>query len=199
MSKSLGNFLTVEDLVPKKMTANEFRMMLLMTHYRKPLDFTEGREGRVELAKSIIESLQELLWKLDQHEDAPSNPLMDKALDDTKNKFIEFINDDFDTYKAFGLAIGTLEAQIENARGNFSADQAKKIYTFLIETLASFGIHLVPYEQLSSEVKKLFEEYKLLRASKQFTKSDTLRKQIEGLGYIIEDTKEESRILPKQS
>lgn len=196
MSKSLGNFITVDDVL-QKMTANEFRMMLLMHHYRKPLDFTEER---VKSAKVSLAQIQELLWELSQSHSQNANATMENEFTADQQKFDEFINDDFDTYKAFGLAMGVLVSQTHIARGSLNPEQARKISAFLIKTFSSFGITLSP-PKIPENIQKLVQnregELKLSKVSKQFIKPDALRKEIEELGYVVEDTPAGPLVLPK--
>ncbi len=192
MSKSLGNFLTVDDVL-KKMTADEFRMMLLMTHYRKPLDFTDER---MHSAKKVIAQTHELLWELIQAKSEKRNEAMENEFAVARQKFDEFINDDFDTYKAFGLAIGVLENQAHALRGSLTADQALEISNYIKKIFAFFGI-ILPTPEIPEQVQKLLEQRELSRVNKQFAQSDALRKEIEGLGYVIEDTPAGPLVLPK--
>jgi len=192
MSKSLGNFMTIDDVL-KKITADEFRMMLLMHHYRKPLDLTDER---IESARKSLAQINDLLWELQQNRSTESNQTMEKHFSDARIQFTEFINDDFDTYKAFGVAIGVLATQVHLSRGSLSAQQSEKISDYLIKTFSSFGI-LLPKPKIPEQVRKLLKERELSRASKQFAQSDALRKEIEQLGYVIEDTPAGPLVLPK--
>lgn len=85
MSKSLGNFLTVDDVL-KKMTADEFRMMLFMHHYRQPLDFSEQT---VKMAKDTLHYFRVKMNIQTPHTD-----------NDIENEYRESLNDDFNTPRA---------------------------------------------------------------------------------------------------
>ncbi len=163
MSKSLGNFMTVDDLLTK-MTPDEFRMMLLMHHYRSPLDYTEQA---VKMAKDSIHYFMVRVQNLKNQ--AASN--------ENEKEFEEAMNDDFNTPRA----LATLRSCTDPA--------------VIAKNLASLGINITV--NIPPDVQVLLQKRELSRASKQFEQSDALRKEIEGLGYIVEDTPVGPLVLPK--
>ncbi len=102
MSKSLGNFFTIRDIL-KKYRGESLRMFLLLTHYRNPIDFS--LEG-IEMAEEALNKLYMLLWRVEENLKNPSNGLKDKELEEALIKFnksfIDILDKDFNTPKAFG-------------------------------------------------------------------------------------------------
>ena len=90
MSKSTGNFITIDDLL-KKMSADEFRMMLFMHHYRQPLDFSEQT---IKMAKDALHYFRVRIQSV-------KNNAKDESIE---KEFQEAMDDDFNT----PLAIATL-------------------------------------------------------------------------------------------
>lgn len=163
MSKSLGNFMTIDDVL-KKITADEFRMMLLMHHYRQPLDFAE----------QTMSMAQDALHYFRVRVQSKQSVAVDKNIE---RDFTEAMADDFNTPRAI------------------AALRQSNDPVFIEKALSSFGITAAPI--IPEHVQKLLGQRELSRASKQFAQSDALRKEIEQLGYVIEDTKEGPLVLPK--
>jgi cysteinyl-tRNA synthetase len=90
MSKSLGNFMTIDDVL-KKMSADEFRMMLFMHHYRQPIDFSEQT---MRMAKDALHYFRVRIQSI-------KNGAKDESIE---KEFQEAMDDDFNT----PLAIATL-------------------------------------------------------------------------------------------
>lgn len=190
MSKSLGNFMTVDDLLAKT-SADSFRMMLLMHHYRQPLDYTEET---ATTARKSISDLCALLSKLAMAKGEPTKKKIDVVA--FEKDFAEAMDDDFNTPKALAF-FAEFVTEVNKQIWNFSEGQGKQIAQVLTKALASFGITLAA-PQIPAKIQKLAQERELSRASKQFDQSDALRKQIEQLGYVVEDTPVGPLILPRQ-
>lgn len=165
MSKSLGNFMTVDDVLTK-MTADEFRMMLVMHHYRQPLDFTEQT---IAMAKDSLHYFRVRTQALRKKGSQKSAAI--------EKEFAEAMDDDFNTPRA----IAALRRSDDSA--------------FIESALAAVGI--TAYAPLPARVEELVQKRELSRASKQFAQSDALRKEIEQLGYVVEDTPQGPLVLPR--
>ncbi len=162
MSKSLGNFTTIHDAL-KKMTADEFRMMVLMHHYRQPLDFSEQT---IKMAKDALHSFRVKV--------STQGTGIDRQIE---SDYAEALADDFNTPRAMAALHQSHDA------------------TFIEKSLAAFGV--TTRITIPENVQKLLEQRELSRSSKQFTQSDALRKEIEQLGYVIEDTPAGPIVLPR--
>ncbi len=163
MSKSLGNFMTIDDVL-KKMSPDEFRMLLVMHHYRQPVDLNE------QVIKMAKDSLRYFMVRAQGINDSKADPAVEK-------EFRDAMADDFNTPQA----IAALR----------QSDDA----SFIKKQLANLGISIEV--SIPIKVQNLLKERELSRASKQFTQSDALRKEIEQLGYVIEDTPTGQLVLPK--
>jgi len=168
MSKSLQNVVLLEDLLAEY-PADWIRLSLLLTHYRKPLDF---KRSRIQESAKIVSRLREAKEK------APASSSHDKAVLGEMKKAIE---DDFN----FALAISIWDKERE------------KISKTLFKTLTSiFGLKLEP-EKVPDEIWQLAKQREKLRNAKKFVQADRIRKKIESLGFVVEDSASGFRIKRK--
>ena len=105
MSKSLGNFKLLRDVLDA-VRPEVLRFLMLQTHYRSPLDFSDERLAEAEAALGRIENaVRNLGWQLENAQDAPS-PLDTRALmkraKEAKVAFVLAMDDDFNTCRALG-------------------------------------------------------------------------------------------------
>ena len=189
MSKSLGNFLTVDDLL-KKISADAFRMMLLMHHYRSPLDYTDET---AHAAAKTLSDLNTLLAKLAMAKGEPTKKKIDVVA--FEKDFAAAMDDDFNTLKALAV-LSEFTTAINKQIWNFSEGQAKQIAQVLVKTFAAFGIMLAA-PVIPADVVALAHEREISRVNKQFANSDALRAKIEQLGYVVEDSPVGPLVLPK--
>src|SRR5699024_550522 len=105
MSKSLGNFKLLRDVLDA-VRPEVLRFLMLQTHYRSPLDFSDERLAEAQAALGRIENaVRNLGWQLENAQDAPS-PLDTRALmkraKEAKVAFVLAMDDDFNTCRALG-------------------------------------------------------------------------------------------------
>ncbi len=175
MSKSLGNFYTLNDIVKKSYDPLHFRYLSLLTHYRKPLNFTFDN---MDAAKAAFERIKRRIIELKTQEH--------KGSDFTKKyetQFLKAINDDINTSKAAQVFLKALD--------DFNFDPKTKLK--LLEKFDSvLGLGIEDMQEilliLPPEVEKLIAEREKLRKNKMWDKADILRQRIKERGYEIEDT-----------
>ncbi len=192
MSKSLGNFMTIPDLL-KACPADAFRMMVFSHHYRSPMDYTKEL---AETAKKNLYTFGALCVKLERVT-GPA-PKIKKAkinLKSYEKKFWKMLDDDFNTPKALSVLFDLIN-ETNKALPALTKDDAERIRAFIIGTLQVFSIdELLP--KVPPQVVQLSQRRELFRRNKQFVQADELRKQIEVLGYVVEDTSKGPLVLPK--
>ena len=192
MSKSLKNFVTIEELL-KRHSPSTFRMMVFMHHYRSPLDYTDTL---AETARKNVETISVFLAKLkivaqDGH-DKENGVKISEMLEHDVRVALE---DDFNTPKALAAVFEHI-AKHQKKVWEMLANEAKAMAKGLEDLFATFGI-TVEAPKISEKAKKLANERETSRGSKQFEQSDRLRKQIEELGYEVEDTPRGPFLWPK--
>src|ERR1039457_2073163 len=216
MSKSLGNFFTLRDLLVKGFTGREVRYLLLTAHYRETFNFTlEGLHG----AKTALARIKECLVKLLE---IAESDLKHKAVTVLPNREIidEFSNalaDDLNISKVWGVIFGWIrDLNRAIAHGKLFPEQSvvaiatwKKLDAVLglnfdikiparitDETAHAHGIGLpVGFaasiegeEEAPREIIELAEERILAKKAKNFKHADAIRDKIKSKGWIIEDT-----------
>ena len=160
MSKSLGNFYTINELL-NEFSGNSIRLVLLSTHYRKPLDFTKSK---------LIEA-ENLINKFSDFINKNKNEKQDESIDEFKNALCDDLNTP--------LAISIM----------WKYQKEKQIGKLLksIELLG-FDIKNSDKSQIPKEIKELAEKRNQAKIEKSFTESDKIRNKIKQLGYEIKDT-----------
>lgn len=182
MSKSLGNFITIDDLLLRT-RADAFRMLVFAHHYRSPMDFTDA--GLAQAEKNLAEVLA-FPAKLALVPKLGKKGVKRLDLGRYEEAFHVAMEDDFNT----PVALGTLFELMNEGYAHLwelSPASAKEISRFVEKTLVSLGFSLAR-PKISREVRLLAQKREVFRRNKQFVQSDSLRKEIERLGYVIEDT-----------
>jgi cysteinyl-tRNA synthetase len=174
MSKSLGNFITIEDIKNKNPRGEILRMLLLSTHYRSPLDYSE---------KSYSDMKSNLDYLYRAIDGADRSKIIDfKSL---PNKFISHILDDMNIHSA-------LTYMIEIAREIHKEKTSEKI-----QILYSCGKFLGIFESSldewfkghrdSNEIENLISQRSIAKQNKNWAESDRIRHILNEMGIIIED------------
>ncbi len=188
MSKSLGNFVTIEDAL-KKYPLNELKWFFLSSHYGSPIDFSE--EKMMEAHKSL-ERIKILLAR-DKGIDGKVTPKGEgQFVEDHKTRFLEEMDDDFNTPAALGVLFDLVTETNKFAdthREGSVIDQA--VLTIKELTSNIFGLSFDERERkLAVEEERLLDERVKARKNKDFKKSDEIRNLLKDRGIIVEDSKE---------
>jgi len=202
MSKSLGNFFMLRDIL-KKFSGQVIRFYLLSTHYRSPIDFDDDK---LEVAKRGLERLQtsyRLLVEalLKAKGDKMGQTSLESELKgdvlSVKERFLEAMNDDFNT--ALAIAVLFDLARISNAYIMEDANDQEKLTVLenarklFLDFAGVLGLKLegegnLASVELEQEVDKLIKERQEARGNKDFQKADNIREKLKEMGVILEDT-----------
>ncbi len=197
MSKSLGNFFTLRDLLRRGYTGPQIRYLLLQTHYRTQLNFTFP--GLDAAAKSL-ERLFDFIDRL-RHIDQPKNfGLVQPLLDKTLQQFTEALSDDLNISPALA-ALFDLVREINTLcdAGKIGKEEAQKtvqLLDHLNQVLAVLPLETTS-EAIPSDLLKLLELREKARLTKDWKTADQCRQQIQDRGYIIDDTPAGARLKKK--
>ena len=133
MSKSLNNFVLLYEAL-EQVKPNVLRMLVLQTHYRSPLVFGEKRLSEAESALSRVENfVNNLNWEISNNDGGA-----DSLETDVKEKFIEAMDDDFNTSKALGHIFEFITAI--NSNKNLSVEAKTQARDLVLELIGVFGI-----------------------------------------------------------
>ncbi|MDY3981739.1 MAG: cysteine--tRNA ligase [Paraeggerthella sp.] len=147
MSKSLGNFMLLRDVL-ETTRPEVLRFLMLQTHYRSPLDFSDERLAEAEAALGRIENaVRNLDWQLENVEDVPSpldtRELMKRAKE-AKISFILAMDDDFNTCRALGEVfdlVADVNAQVTGKTLSLSDVLiVREVRDTIVELVGVFGI-----------------------------------------------------------
>jgi cysteinyl-tRNA synthetase len=185
MSKSLGNFLTIEKVL-EKYSPEALRFYFLSAHYRSPLDYTEENLKQAEAAITRIAEFKNRLRFYDQNS-KPINIDDAKEIEKMHDEIFEAMNDDFNTPKAIGVLFDLIHKINNLIDKNISVSQLTPPIAALGLFDSVFGV-VGGEVKIAKEVQKLIDEREVARKEGDFARADELREQIKNLGYEVEDT-----------
>jgi len=197
MSKSLGNVLTVRRLLEEH-DPLDLRFLILSAHYRSPLNFSDelvaqSRTGRMRLQEMINNLLDAIEGAGDGNEDisGENGQKLRQALDEAKWRFVEAMDDDFNTADGLGVLF-------ELARScNIYLKEAHPYNRALLEETLQFYcdgndileiLDVSAPETLDEEISEMIEKREQARSSQDFATADQIRDDLEVKGIILEDT-----------
>lgn len=190
MSKSLGNFLTINDILSKH-SPDTFRMMALSAHYRSPMDYTDS--VATSAAKNFAEMRAFITRLKFAEKNSQGNSTFDLAAHE--EKFHAAMEDDFNTPEAMAVIFGLMN-EVNKHIWTLSQRDAKAARLWLYGILEMFGFQHIAIK-IPSKISRIALKREISRVNKQFTQSDALRKEAEALGYSIEDTPLGPLVLPR--
>lgn len=224
MSKSLGNFFTLKEVLDKY-PADVVRLLMLQTHYRSPLDFSFDRlDGAVGTLERIRGTVANLRWAA---ESAPQDGELNDAdralgaeIDKATAEFTRQMDDDFNTAGALAAIFGLVTAAntyLADAGEDTSTAVALRASDALVELLGVLGVESVrpaetalPHELVDLAAKEagyagddpeeaadaLVAARAEARTAKNWAVADAIRDGIAALGLVVEDTAAGTRIKP---
>jgi cysteinyl-tRNA synthetase len=209
MSKSLGNFYTLPDLLKKGYTGRETRYALMRVHYRAPLNFTW--EGMEEVRQAVAR-IDEWLTRL--HEVTAKKIHKTKSTMQPGQQFEEALDDDLNISAALGFLFETIretnramdQNELDSASAKAWLDWWERINSVLevaerkpVAAMAIGGrlemkgalniVHIRGGGPLPTEIANLLEMRAQARLAKDFKKSDQLRNELNARGWEVRDTK----------
>jgi cysteinyl-tRNA synthetase len=176
MSKSLGNFVTIRDLL-KEWPGDVLRFQMLMTHYRQPIDWTKSA---TEQAVAALDTFQHMTKTAESRDGRLSSPVLEALADDLNTP----------------LAIAELHRLAGEARkGDFhAACDLKSTCRFLGFDLAGVSFQdLLKQRRLDldeAKIQALIDARAQARASKNFAESDRIRNELAAMGVVLKDSKD---------
>lgn len=200
MSKSLGNFFTVRDIL-KEYAAEDVRMFMLSAQYRSPLNFSrESIQQAHASLNRLCNARRNMDFLLENAPDRAPNQQELAFMDNLKayrQRFEEAMDDDLNT----AGALAELFDLVYDANTNLKADTAKQAIQQAMTTLDTLSDVLGllvnrPDIALPQDVQALADERAQARKDKDWQRSDALRAQLQQMGYAVEDTPAGQKILP---
>ena len=193
MSKSLGNFFTVRDIL-QKFDFEVLRLFMLSAQYRSPMNFNFELMQQAETALNRLYTARDnLLHIVGGQTDGEAGGL-DELRAEAVRKFREAMDDDLNTADA----IGVLFEYVREINGHFaqSADkgEARAALETLTELSGVLGLLGRRNDAVPEEIQKMADERALARKNRDWALSDKLRDEIKAKGWLVEDTKEGQKL-----
>ena len=194
MSKSLGNFFTVRDIL-KKYDGEVVRFFMLSAHYRNPINFAdtlmEQAKSAVERVYTCIDNLEFLLQNSEDRELADSEKEYSKTLDDCKAKFIAAMDDDLNTADAIAAIFDIVYAS--NTALSNENKNAKTVVEKTLDLIHELGGVLGLFQKtqeksIDAEVEELIEKRNKARSEKNWAEADAIRDKLKAMNIELKDT-----------
>ncbi len=188
MSKSLGNFFTVRDVL-KEFEPETIRFFMLSAHYRSPINFSKEL---MQQAKTGLERLYNCIYNLGflyENASEEEENRLENMLVSYKQAFICAMEDDLNT----ALAISVLFDLVRDINGSVTEKDGKKTISSAIETIKELGgvLGILQKEKETSldyEIEELINKRQAARKEKNFALADEIRDTLNSRGIILEDT-----------
>ena len=184
MSKSLGNFFTLRDLLEKGYTGREIRYVLINAHYRSGLNF----------AFTALDDARKSLARIDACVEKATEGAVPAWAQAHLDAFTAAVNDDLNIPSAFAA----LFALVRDANGKGAAGTLS-VFKRMDEVL---GVIFFENEkkavEVPADVQSLLDARAAARQAKNWAESDRLRDAIAAAGWLVKDSKDGQSVSPKQ-
>ena len=181
MSKSLGNVANLLDLVDKY-DPRAYRMLLLQTHYRSPV---RVGQDNIDAAVKALSGIDAFFARIDAASAAADAASLDA--------FRAAMDNDLDTPAATALMFDTMRRANAAIDGG-NAAEAASLAAAVREMCAAFGLSITDVGDVDPVMVAKAAELDAARAAKDFARADALRGEIQAAGYVVETTKDGTRV-----
>ena len=183
MSKSLGNVTNLLDLV-EHYDPRAYRMLLLQTHYRSPV---RVGQDNIDASVKAVGSIDGFFARMSE---VSTNATADEA---TLQSFRSAMNNDLDTPGATALMFDTIRKA--NAALDVNDDVlAGALAGAVGEMCVAFGLQVNAFAEVSADIVEKAQQLDAARAAKDFAAADALRNELQAAGYVVETTKEGTKV-----
>jgi cysteinyl-tRNA synthetase len=183
MSKSLGNVTNLLDLV-EHYDPRAYRMLLLQTHYRSPV---RVGQDNIDASVKAVGSIDGFFARMTE---VSTNATADEA---TLQSFRAAMNNDLDTPGATALMFDTIRKA--NAALDVKDDVlAGALAGAVKEMCVAFGLQVNAFAEVSTDIAEKAVQLDAARAAKDFATADALRNELQAAGYVVETTKEGTKV-----
>ncbi|MGP6147468.1 cysteine--tRNA ligase [Jeotgalibaca sp. A122] len=195
MSKSLGNFVLVHDML-QTVDAQVLRFLLASSHYRRPIKFSERalEEARINLDKIRV-AYKNAQYRMDNAADRlPSDQADVAVFMELEARFVEEMDDDFQADNAMTVIYQFVkELNVYSERPEVSKAVLDQTLVLLEQIMMVFGIKLQAEAMLDDDIQALIDERTQARKDKNFARSDEIRDYLKDQGIILDDTPQGTR------
>ena len=192
LTNSLNNFFTARDIL-KKYDSDVIRLFMLSGHYRTQLNFSEelleSTKAGLERLYNAIGNLENLLDEVKEEKIKENEKDYIKKIDEYRDKYIEKMDDDFNTADA----IAVIFDMVRDINTNIDADSSKELIKHSLDLIRELGgplgiLQNSVKENLDEEIEKLIEQRQQARKEKNWALADKIRDELKDRGIVLEDT-----------
>ncbi len=192
MSKSLGNFFTVRDIV-KEYNPEDIRMFMLSAHYRSPVNFSRDMVAQAHASLQRLYTAREnLLFLKKNAKDTPLTAEEEALLQRVKEdgaRFDAAMDDDLNTADALGAIFEIVKDANVSLNDQSSKAAVEGVLTMLKELTGVLGLLMKDAEEgLPADIQQMADERAQARKEKNWKRSDELRDALAAAGYLVKDT-----------
>ena len=194
MSKSLGNFFTVRDIL-SEFSGQVIRFFLLSAHYRNPVNFSKELILQAKAGMERLANSKERLVFTISHAKGQMNESeleLVSALENHRDRFIEAMDDDINTADAISIIFELARFSNTNVNENSSLEWAEKNLSLFNELTGVLNI--IKAEDTDSnnneQIEKLIKDRVEAKKNKDFALADAIRDELKSMGIEIEDTRQ---------
>ena len=200
MSKSLGNFKTVRDLL-QHYDGEVLRFLILSGQYRGPIDFNSEI---LEQSRNAMTRLRNAKSNLNHLIETESGSMTDEekeklaGYDKYRQEFIKAMDDDLNTADAISAVFELVTAINTAVKDGASKEFAEKSLAALMELATVLGLLQQDVEEkveIDDELAALIEERQQARKEKNFARADEIRDMLKARGLILKDTPQGVQII----
>jgi len=188
MSKSLGNFYTLREVLEKVRDPLAIRYLFLATHYRQQLNFTfEG----LDAASNAIQRLNNFMIML-RNANGKGKSNVSKLIKEVKIKFEKAMDDDLNVSETLSHIFEFVREV--NSIEELSKKDAEEIISVMKEFDKVLGFIKDEQEEVPEEINELVSQRELARKNKDWKQSDKIRSELSKKGWTVEDTLSGARV-----
>ncbi|PYJ72877.1 MAG: cysteine--tRNA ligase [Verrucomicrobia bacterium] len=193
MSKSLGNFYTLPDLLEKGYTGREIRYALMRVHYRAPLNFTWGGMNEARESLGRIDD-----WLARLRETAAEKIDKEKNTTHPDQQFEQALDDDLNISSALGFLFESIrETNRAMDRGELDSASANSWLNWWERVNSVLDLETEAEVVVPAEVAQFAKDRENARREKNWKRGDELRDRISALGWEVRDTKDGQKLTPR--
>ena len=191
MSKSLGNFFTIRDIV-KKYPYNVVRFFILLGHYRSPINFSDELLAAAQTSlgriSNCVRNADFVLNSGSLTGDAGADQVLADAVNTAAESFKSHMDDDLNSADAI-TDIFNLVRQVNTSaqEGKVSYDGLKQARDKIVELTGVLGILLDLEDEIPEEITALADKRAEAKKAKDYAEADRIRDEIQSKGYIVKD------------
>lgn len=200
MSKSLGNFYTLRDLVDQGSSPRAIRFLLLGAHYRQKLNFTHQA---LEASEGALRRIDEMRFRLEDTDESGSNrPWVNEACQQLRNSFRIAMEDDLNVSGGLAAVFSFVKAiNLRIDEEDLGSGDRHRLLEALAEVDRVFSVFDPNFWKqgggedglTDQEIETLIGDRKTARANREFARADEIRAELANQGIILEDTSKGTR------